>query len=168
MTPAKRLESTPAGTGGRWPPSWAVDGQVPARPAAVARPSTTAEVAAVLRACHELRLPVTAFAGRSGVCGASVPVFGGVSLDLRGLDGMVDVDDTSLLVDVRAGTFGDTLEETLQGSHDLTLGHWPQSIAAVDRRRLAGLPGGRASTRRATGRSRTWSSAWRWRWPTAG
>ena len=28
----------------------------------------------------------------------------------------MDVDDTSLLVDVRAGTYGDTLEETLQGS----------------------------------------------------
>jgi alkyldihydroxyacetonephosphate synthase len=113
-----------------WPlaASWAAAAEVPARPAAVARPCTTAEVAGVLEACHQLRLPLTAFAGRSGVCGASVPVFGGVSLDMRGLEGLVNVDDTSLLVDVRAGTYGDTLEETLQGSHDLTLGHWPQSL----------------------------------------
>ena len=73
-------------------------------------------------------VPVTAAGGRSGVCGASVPAFGGVSLDLTGLDGIVGVDDASLLVDVRAGTFGDTFEETLQSTHGLTLGHWPQSI----------------------------------------
>jgi alkyldihydroxyacetonephosphate synthase len=113
-----------------WPlaASWAAAAELPARPAAVALPSNAAEVAAVLHACHQLRLPVTAFGGRSGVCGASVPVFGGISLDMRGLEGLVAVDDRSLLVDVRAGTYGDTLETTLQSSHGLTLGHWPQSL----------------------------------------
>jgi alkyldihydroxyacetonephosphate synthase len=55
-------------------------------------------------------------------------VFGGVSLDLGGLAGITRVDDASLLVDVRAGTFGDAFEESLQSQYDLTLGHWPQSI----------------------------------------
>jgi alkyldihydroxyacetonephosphate synthase len=113
-----------------WPlaVAWAVDGVVPARPGAVARPATAAEVAAILRVCHEGVVPVTAAAGRSGVCGGSVPVFGGVSIDLTGLAGVVNVDDTSLLVDVMAGTFLDTLEETLDSAHQLTLGHWPQSV----------------------------------------
>ena len=114
-----------------WPLAlaWAVEGAVPARPAAVARPSTTAEVAAVLTVCAGSGVPVTAVAGRSGVCGASVPAFGGVSLDLTGLAGIVGVDRVSGLVDVRAGTFGDVLEEELQTAHGLTLGHQPQSIA---------------------------------------
>jgi alkyldihydroxyacetonephosphate synthase len=56
-------------------------------------------------------------------------VFGGLSLDLTALDGVVDVDDTALLVDVRAGMYGDVFEETLRSQHGLTLGHWPQSIA---------------------------------------
>jgi len=113
-----------------WPLAlvWAVEGATPALPAAVARPSTAGEVAAVLRVCQDSAVPVTAAAGRSGVCGGSVPVFGGVSLDLCGLDGIVDVDDTSLLIDVRAGMFVDTLEGTLRTEHALTLGHWPQSI----------------------------------------
>jgi alkyldihydroxyacetonephosphate synthase len=101
---------------------------LPARPAAVARPSSAGEVAAVLRLCNELRVPVTAVAGRSGVCGGSVPVFGGVALDMTGLAGVGEVDDASLLVDVRAGTYGDTLEQSLRSAHGLTLGHWPQSI----------------------------------------
>jgi alkyldihydroxyacetonephosphate synthase len=56
-------------------------------------------------------------------------VAGGVSIDLTSLDGIVSVDDVSLLVDVRAGTFGDLFEAALRAEHGLTLGHWPQSIA---------------------------------------
>ena len=76
-----------------WPLAirWATRGAVPARPAAVARPSDAGQVAAVLSVCHDARVPLTAVAGRSGVCGASVPVFGGVSLDMCGLVGIVDV-----------------------------------------------------------------------------
>jgi alkyldihydroxyacetonephosphate synthase len=113
-----------------WPLAltWAVDGIVPARPAAVVRPTTPAEVAALLQLCARSGVPITAAGGRSGVCGASVPVFGGIALDLRGLAGLVGVDAPSGLVDVRAGTFGDVLEDTLGGSHQLTLGHHPQSI----------------------------------------
>jgi len=108
--------------------SWALSGEVPARPAAVVMPSTATEVAAVVACCADLRIPVTAAAGRSGVCGGSVPVFGGVVLDLTGLQGIVDIDDQSLLVDLLPGTFGDVLEESLRTQHGLTLGHWPQSI----------------------------------------
>jgi alkyldihydroxyacetonephosphate synthase len=114
-----------------WPVTmtWAVKGEVPGRPGLVASPSSAAEVAAVLRVCNEARVPVTAAAGRSGVCGGSIPVFGGVVLDLCGLTGITSVDDESLQVDVRAGTFGDLFEEELRSSHQLTLGHWPQSMA---------------------------------------
>jgi alkyldihydroxyacetonephosphate synthase len=114
-----------------WPLSarWAMGGEVPARAAAVARPATVAEVAGVLAVCSEGRIPVTAAGGRSGVCGNAVPVFGGVALDMTALSGIVAVDADSLLVDVRAGTFGDRLEADLRSSHGLTLGHWPQSIA---------------------------------------
>jgi alkyldihydroxyacetonephosphate synthase len=71
---------------------------------------------------------VTAAAGRSGVCGASVPVHGGLVLDLCALAGIVDVDQESLVLDVLPGTFGTWLEHTLRAEHGATLGHWPQSI----------------------------------------
>jgi alkyldihydroxyacetonephosphate synthase len=112
-----------------WPLAirWATRGEVPARPSVVARPTDAGQVAAVLAACNDARVPVTAAAGRSGVCGGSVPVFGGVALDLCGVAGVVDVDTTSLLGSVRAGTFGPDLEAVLQ-SEGTTLGHWPQSM----------------------------------------
>ncbi len=113
-----------------WPLAihWAVRGQVPKRPVVVVRPTDADQVAGVLAVCHDARLPCTPTAGRSGVCGASVPVFGGVALDLCGLAGVADIDDASLLADVAAGTFGPDLEDTL-GRRGLTLGHWPQSMA---------------------------------------
>jgi alkyldihydroxyacetonephosphate synthase len=113
-----------------WPLTigWALAGEVPARPAAIARPSSAAEVAAVLGACNQDGVPVTASAGRSGVCGNAIPAYGGIVVDMTGLAGIVAVDDDSLLVDVAAGTFGDIFEDTLRRDFGLTLGHWPQSI----------------------------------------
>ena len=113
-----------------WPLAmiWALDAQVAARASVVARPASVDEVAAVLRACDEARVPVTAAAGRSGVCGASVPLHGGVVIDLCGMAGIVDVDRESMVLDVLPGTFGTWLEGTLRAEHDATLGHWPQSI----------------------------------------
>ena len=125
VDPAARAEA-----GRDWWPvalSWALAGSAPAIPAVIARPSSAAEVAAVLAVCNEARVPVTAAAGRSGVCGASVPAFGGVVLDMCGLAGVERIDGPSLLVDVLPGTFGVPLEEELRAS-GLTLGHWPQSI----------------------------------------
>jgi alkyldihydroxyacetonephosphate synthase len=113
-----------------WPLAmiWALEGKVPQRAAAVCRPASEGEVAALLAVCNEAHIPVTPAAGRSGVCGASVPVHGGVVLDTTRMSGIVGVDRESLVLDVLPGTFGTWLEDTLQAEHDATLGHWPQSI----------------------------------------
>ncbi len=112
-----------------WPLAsvWATHGRVAARPAAVVTPRSRDEVAATLAIANRHRIPVTPAAGRSGVGAGAVPVAGGLVLDCIALDGLVHVDDTSLLARARAGTFGDVLEPALR-SRGLTLGHWPQSI----------------------------------------
>ena len=81
-----------------------------------------------MRVCAAHALPLTVAGGRSGVTGASVPVFGGVLLDITGLAGLVDVDATSGVVEVLAGTFGPDLEQQLQERHGLSVGHYPQSF----------------------------------------
>ena len=114
-----------------WPLAmvWATEGAVAGLGSVVCRPSTVEEVPEVLAICNAARIPVTAAAGRSGVCGASVPLYGGVVLDLCDLAGIRDVDDTSMVVDVLAGTFGDHFEHELRNRHNVTVGHWPQSMA---------------------------------------
>lgn len=106
---------------------WATTGHVARMPAAVARPENVDEVAAILRLANDAGIPVTAAGGRSGVLGNSLPVFGGVVLDLTHLSGITDLRGDDLSVDVMAGTFGDTFEETLQ-KEGFTAGHWPQSM----------------------------------------
>jgi alkyldihydroxyacetonephosphate synthase len=114
-----------------WPQAmiWALDNRVAALASVVASPTSPDQVAALLAVCDQARIPVTAAAGRSGVCGASVPVHGGVVVDLCGLRGIHEVDTTSLVLDVAPGTFGDLLELELRADHGVTLGHWPQSVA---------------------------------------
>ena len=79
------------------------------------------------RICAAHDVPVTVTAGRSGVSGASIPVFGGVVLNINELQGVVSVDRTSGVVEVLAGTFGPDLERAV-AEHSLTVGHFPQSF----------------------------------------
>ncbi|MEN9803264.1 MAG: hypothetical protein RIS41_111 [Actinomycetota bacterium] len=112
-----------------WPLTmrWALHEEIAASCAVVCRPSSTDEVSRVAAICHRERVPLTPAGGRSGVCGASVPRHGGVLLDLSGMQGVNDVDDVSLVVDVRPGTFGPDLEERLT-HYGMTVGHYPQSF----------------------------------------
>ncbi len=113
-----------------WPLSalWAAEATLPALPQVVVAPASTAEVSAVVVLCNEVCVPLTVFAGASGVCGGSVPLHGGVSMDMTGLSGISDVDAISQTVEARAGTFGLAFETELRDRHALTVGHWPQSI----------------------------------------
>jgi alkyldihydroxyacetonephosphate synthase len=119
-------------TGRDWWPitmAWALNGEVPALPALIARPGDTDEVSRVLSICNAAGVPVTATAGRSGVCGASVPVFGGIALDMTAMAGITAYDDASLLLTMKPGTFGDVVEDAARAEHGVTIGHWPQSMA---------------------------------------
>lgn len=113
-----------------WPLAlhWSLRGEVPQLADLIARPTTTDEVVAVLQACNIGRVPVTASGGRSGVCGAAVPAFGGVVLDMTGLAGVRSVDAESGIVEVLPGTSGPDLERVLTDEHGLSVGHFPQSF----------------------------------------
>ena len=66
-----------------WPLAmhWALQGKTPRKPHAICRPTSTEQVVSIVALCNENRIPLTVSAGRSGVCGAAIPVYGGVVLD---------------------------------------------------------------------------------------
>jgi FAD/FMN-containing dehydrogenase len=78
-------------------------GRFVGRAAAVVRPGTVGEVAAVVRACHELGMPLVAQGGNTGLVGGSVPLHGEVVVSLRRLDALGDVDTAAGQVTVGAG-----------------------------------------------------------------
>jgi alkyldihydroxyacetonephosphate synthase len=112
-----------------WPRAllWTKAAVAPHPPDVVAWPASTNEVVQVVRYAAERQIPVVPFGAGSGVCGGTVPVNGGIALDLKRLSGPPVVDLPARTADVEAGTNGQRLEELL-GAAGATLGHFPSSI----------------------------------------
>ncbi len=100
-------------------------------PDAVVAPGSAEEVRAALEACSEARVAVVPFGGGTSVVGGVEPVSdgfeGAVALDLRRLDGIVEVDRASLTATLAAGLLGPEAERRL-AEQGVTLGHFPQSF----------------------------------------
>lgn len=95
--------------------------------AVIAAVSSTEQVQQVMRIADAANIPVTVSAGRSNVTGASLPVRGGIVLDVCELNRFVSFDEVSQIVEVEAGMFGDIFEELIQSRFGMTMGHWPSS-----------------------------------------
>src|SRR3954449_10753485 len=96
------------------------------RPDVVAVPRSEEDVAAALRVAAAHRVPVVAWGGGSGTQGGAIPVDGGLVVDLRGLDTIVEIDEVSMTVTAQAGGNGNVLERTLN-QRGLMLPHYPAS-----------------------------------------
>lgn len=78
--------------------------EVPGMPIAVARPASTAEVAAILQLCHQHAQPVVVQGGMSGLCGGANPRSGEVAISLERLNGIEEIDQAAMTMTVKAGT----------------------------------------------------------------
>jgi alkyldihydroxyacetonephosphate synthase len=99
-------------------------------PDLVAFPRDESEIEAVLSWAEAEGAAVVPFGGGTSVVGGVEARLGErpvVSLDLRRLDRVLEVDATSLAARIQAGATGPRLEEQLR-EHGLTLRHFPQSF----------------------------------------
>ncbi|MGI9488957.1 MAG: FAD-binding oxidoreductase [Geminicoccaceae bacterium] len=101
-------------------------------PDIVARPENEADVQSVLDWATGSNAAVIPFGGGSSVVGGVEPSVGDgfkgtISLDLKGLNQLIEVDATSRAARFQAGILGPDLEATLK-PHGLTLRHFPQSF----------------------------------------
>src|SRR5438067_3369944 len=112
-----------------WPRAllWTKAAVAPHPPDVVAWPASTAEVVQVVRYAAAQKVPIVPFGAGSGVCGGTVPIKGGIALDLKRLSGPPVIDLPARTVDVEVGTNGQRLEELL-GAAGATVGHFPSSI----------------------------------------
>lgn len=100
-------------------------------PDAVATPRTEAELLQVLEWAHALGVALIPYGGGSSVVGGvnaeGMAEFPGViTLSLRGLNRVLDVDVRSRTVHAQAGILGPDLEDALK-PHGLAVRHFPQS-----------------------------------------
>jgi len=83
----------------------------PTTPAAVVRPGTTAEVAAVLRVAAEQRVPVTARGSATGLSGAAVPRPDGIVVSFERMASILEVDTENHVAVVQPGVTLASLDE---------------------------------------------------------
>ncbi len=105
-------------------------GDFPNPPDLVAFPKDESEIEAVLSWSEAAGAAVVPFGGGTSVVGGVEPRTGDrpvVSLDLRRLDRVLEVDAESMAARIQAGATGPGLEEQLR-EHGLTLRHFPQSF----------------------------------------
>lgn len=86
---------------------------LPVAPDAVVYPESTEEVAAIVRACADHRVPVIPYGAGTSLEGGVAATRGGISLDLNGMDRVVEVNDADLDCTVEAGVRRIALNEHL-------------------------------------------------------
>jgi len=104
-------------------------GQFDHPPDVVAHPRDEHDLAAVLEWAAEANAAAIPFGGGTSVVGGveypgDLPA---VTIDLRALDRVLEVDETSRAARIQAGATGPVLQEQLR-EHGLTLRHFPQSF----------------------------------------
>jgi alkyldihydroxyacetonephosphate synthase len=96
-------------------------------PDVVVWPETVDEVREIVHIARRMGVPIVPYGAGSGVCGGAVPIRGGITLDMKRMDRIVEVDAEGLTVTAEAGINGERLERAL-AARGLTLGHFPSSI----------------------------------------
>jgi alkyldihydroxyacetonephosphate synthase len=98
-------------------------------PDLVAFPRDEADVEQILAWAMDADVAVIPYGGGTSVVGGVEARFDGpaVSMDLKELDRVIDIDRISSAARIQAGVLGPALEDQLR-EHDLTLRHFPQSF----------------------------------------
>ena len=93
----------------------------------VAWPETEQQVIDLVQLAHCVRVPLVPYGGGAGVCGGAMPTRGGLVLDLKRINRLIEVDGASGAMEVEPGIIGETLERQLV-AQGFTSGHFPSSI----------------------------------------
>ncbi|MEI9887978.1 MAG: FAD-binding oxidoreductase [Rhizomicrobium sp.] len=106
-------------------------GDLSLAPDVVLYPRSAEEVLAVLGTASEFGVAVVPYGGGSSVVGSVTAATGGlksvVTLDLSGLDRLIEIDAVSRTATAEAGIYGPAFEKAL-AAKGFTLGHHPQSF----------------------------------------
>jgi len=83
-------------------------------PEIVLQPGTTEEVSDIMKYCNEHVIPVTARGAGTGLSGGALPVHGGVALDMKRFNKILNVDKRNFQVTTEPGVITQELQEHLK------------------------------------------------------
>ena len=106
---------------------WIQEGKLSGLPHVVTWPETDEEISEILKVANERKIPVIPYGEGSGVVGAAIPIHGGIMIDMKRVNNIIEINDSDLTVTVQAGMNGKALERALEQEGYL-IGHVPQSF----------------------------------------
>ncbi|MGV9173867.1 MAG: FAD-binding oxidoreductase [Promethearchaeia archaeon] len=107
--------------------NWLMEGKLAGMPALVTWPESSKHISEILKFANEHEIPVVPYAEGSGVVGGAIPVRGGIILDMKKFNKILEINDKNLSVTVQTGINGMNLERYLN-EKGYTTGHIPQSL----------------------------------------
>lgn len=90
---------------------WADKGLTPPAADFIVRPGSTEEVSKVLKIANYYKLPVTTWGGGSGSQGGALPMAGGILLDIKRMNKLIDLNIEAGHVTCETGMIFETLEQ---------------------------------------------------------
>jgi alkyldihydroxyacetonephosphate synthase len=111
-----------------WVPRMLLDrGGLPPLPQAVVLPGTVEELAEVVHLAGLHHIPLVPWGGGSGSQGGIMPIYGGLTLDLKRLNRIISINEIAGTVSAQAGINGYELETALNAA-GWTMPHYPASV----------------------------------------
>ena len=114
-----------------WVPElWHDRGMETPKPDFICHPSTTEEVARIVKIANQYKIPVVPWGGGSGSQGGALPVYGGIVIDMKRMNKFYGVDKESLTVRCQTGIIAKHLEWNCNKEGYSTM-HLPASISCA-------------------------------------
>ena len=83
-------------------------------PEVVLKPCSTDQIAAIMKICHQHKIPVTPRGAGTGLSGGALPHLGGVVLSLEKLNKILSIDERNLQVITEPGVITEVLQDAVK------------------------------------------------------
>ncbi|MFX1469954.1 MAG: FAD-binding oxidoreductase, partial [Promethearchaeota archaeon] len=104
--------------------NWTLQGKIAGLPDFITWPETVEQLTEILKFANQENIPVIPYGEGSGVVGGAIPVYGGIIIDMKKFNKILNINDKNLTVTVESGINGMNLERYLN-AQGYTHGHIP-------------------------------------------
>ncbi|MFW9782099.1 MAG: FAD-binding oxidoreductase, partial [Candidatus Heimdallarchaeota archaeon] len=107
--------------------NWSLQGKIPGLPDLIVWPENKFQISEILKLANTEKIPVIPYGEGSGAVGGTIPLQGGIILDMKKFNKILNINDKNLTVTAETGINGMNLERYLNAK-GYTCGHIPQSL----------------------------------------
>lgn len=101
--------------------------QYASMPEVVVTPSTSEQIAQIVKLANRKLIPITPRGAGSGLSGGAIPVFGGIVLSVEKMNRILEIDLENMMITVEAGVVTNDINPPLE-EHGLFFAGYPMSL----------------------------------------